>query len=95
MKQQIFIQITPEELGELVRVSVMEVVKPLMAKVQPSSEGRYYTRQETAKKLGISLATLWAYDREGILVASRVGRRVLYREAEIERALTEGQIKAA
>lgn len=92
--QQIFTQLTPEELGELVRESVAAAVKPLLAPKQPA-ELRYYTRQETAKKLGVSLATLWAYDRDGTLTASRIGSRVLYREQDIERALVGGQIKVA
>jgi hypothetical protein len=95
MQKVVTIQLTPEELGELVRVTVMEAVRPLLATANASTEVRYYTRNETAKKLGVSLATLWAYDREGILVASRVGRRVLYREGDIEQALLNGQIKVA
>lgn len=95
MQSQIFLQITPEELGELVRESVTEAVLPLLSTIRKPAEPRYYTRRETAQKLGVSLATLWAYDRAGVLTASRVGSRVLYREVDIEKALQGSQIKVA
>ena len=90
-----YIFLTPEELSELVRESVAEAVKPLLSTIRKPAESKYYTRQETSQKLGVSLATLWAYDRAGILTASRVGSRVLYREVDIEKALQGGQIKVA
>lgn len=59
---------------------------------QKSDEDRendfnYYTRKETAKRLKISLPTLNEYTKQGIIVGNRLGRRVLYRQSDIESAL--------
>ncbi len=49
----------------------------------------FLTRKEASLKLNISLPTLNAYTKKGILKGYRVGSRVLYRSAEVEEALTE------
>ena len=47
----------------------------------------YKTRKETAEMLSISLPTLNSYTKKKILLGYRLGRRVLYKESEIEKAL--------
>jgi hypothetical protein len=55
---------------------------------QPHEEG-YRTRHETADMLNISLPTLNIYTKRGILTGYRIGKRVLYKQSEIESALTQ------
>ena len=55
---------------------------------QPKEEG-YRTRNETAKMLKISLPTLNEYTKKRILTGYRVGVRVLYKQSEIESALSQ------
>ncbi len=55
---------------------------------QPKGEG-YRTRKETAEILNISLPTLNHYTKKRILTGYRVGVRVLYKQSEIESALSQ------
>lgn len=48
----------------------------------------YLSRQEVANKLKISLPTLHSFTVTGVLTGYRIGRRVLYKESDIERSLT-------
>ena len=49
----------------------------------------FKTREDTARMLSISLPTLGSYTKKGILIGYRLGRRVLYKESEIEKALIQ------
>lgn len=48
----------------------------------------YLTRAQVADKYHITLPTLHAWTMEGILKAYRIGRRVLYKEFEVDQALS-------
>ena len=54
----------------------------------PKEEG-YRTRKETAEMLNISLPTLNHYTKKRILTGYIVGVRVLYKQSEIESALSK------
>jgi excisionase family DNA binding protein len=56
---------------------------------EQSQEEGYRTRKETAELLNISLPTLHHYTKKGILTGYRVGVRILYKQSEIESALTQ------
>ena len=49
----------------------------------------YLSRMETAACLKISLDTLWAWTKDGKLKSYKIGRRVLYKIEEIDKALKE------
>lgn len=49
----------------------------------------YRTRKETSEMLNISLPTLNNYTKNRILTGYRVGARVLYKQSEIEAALSK------
>ena len=46
------------------------------------------SRKETARILSISLPTLHHFTKEGIIRAYRIGNRVLYKQQDIENALS-------
>lgn len=60
---------------------------------QERKEPNLLTRKETAQKLGISLITLNRRTNDGTLTSYNIGGRVLYREDELENALTENRKK--
>lgn len=77
------INITPEELNDLLRTVIREELSS-----QPDNEPkRYRTRNETAKILHLSLPTLDQYTNEKLIEGSRIGMRVLYSEAAIAAAV--------
>jgi excisionase family DNA binding protein len=66
--------------------AIVEKLKPQLAskvKVQLTDD-QFLTRKETSKKLNISLPTLNAYTKKGILQGYKVGVRVLYKKSEID-----------
>lgn len=49
----------------------------------------YLSRTKTALMLGVTLSTLWRWDKENYLKPVRVGGKVLYRETEIQRVINQ------
>jgi excisionase family DNA binding protein len=47
----------------------------------------YLTRQEVAKKLGVTLPTLWDWTKKGKIQGAHIGSRVRYRASDVEAAL--------
>ena len=65
-------------------------LRPYLQKLQnPTPEPRFYSRQETAKILGIALSTLSDKTKTGQITASRFSGRVLYSDADIQNSLTK------
>ena len=65
-------------------------LRPYLQKLQnPTPEPRFYSRQETAKMLGVALSTLDYKTKSGEITASRLGNRILYSDADIQNALTK------
>ena len=88
MKNSTSIQIvSSENLKEIVREVLTEEIPKLLP--QKSTEGKHYTRKEAAKLARITLPTLDKYIQEGKIKAHRLGRRVLFSEEEIKKAIEE------
>lgn len=64
-----------------------EMERTLAADHQKQKPSKQYSRDETAKMLGVSKVTLWDLERKGQIKATRIGRRVLFDESEIKRIL--------
>jgi len=84
----IILQITVEEFKAYLDAAVQ---KTLDNYVPPKDEVEYLTREEVAKKLRISLPTLHANVKKGILNPKRISGRVLFSQDEIEELLASGQ----
>lgn len=55
----------------------------------PTTEVKYLTRKETASRLKVSLVTLTEWVNRSRLKAYKIGGRVLFRESEVESALSQ------
>lgn len=55
----------------------------------PAPPEKYLTANETAKRLGVHLSTLWRWDRDGHLKKSRLGGKVFYKESDIEKLMED------
>lgn len=66
-----------------------EMERTLEADRQKQKPSKQYSREETAKMLGVSLMTLWNMEQRGQIKATRIGRRVLFDESEIKRILNK------
>ena len=64
-----------------------EVTKVLEADRQKQKPEKQYTRKEVCAMAHISLPTLWQKTKDGEICATKIGSRVLYSEAEVNRFL--------
>lgn len=76
-----------ENLTEVIADKVTNRVLEVIRDAGP----RYYGRKEVAEMLHISLPTLARLMEDGILVGKRVGGRILYDAATIDKAVSENQ----
>jgi len=80
--------ITPCELKQIVREAVLET---MTEKNGTPTEMKYYTRYETCEILHISLSTLDTYVKRGAIICSRVGKRALFSQDDIDKALAKNR----
>jgi excisionase family DNA binding protein len=79
--------ITEQELLQKIEVIIekklLELVKP------PKPDDKFLTRKEVTGLLHITLPTLDAWTKEGLIPSYRIGKRVLYKSADIDESITE------
>ena len=79
-----------EALETLIYKTMRRVFDELELKEQGKpKEKNYLSRKETANLLKISLVTLNTLTASGKLTSYRIGKRILYKEDEVEQALTQ------
>lgn len=83
MAKIIIYEISPEEFGNLIRESLIEIIPQLLK----SNDPVYLTRKQTADFLGVSLVTLHAWTKNGLLTKYRISNRIRYSKSEVEETL--------
>lgn len=79
------VQVTPESLAEIVKNAVSSELERFSDLFKKSnSDLEYLTREEVCKRLKISKGTLNNRSRSGEIPSHKVGRRVLYRNCEVQ-----------
>lgn len=75
-----------EKLSQVIdqQSQILEQLKFVASK---DRETKLLTRQEVCERLSITFPTLKQYTLQGIIPGYRVGRRILYREEDIEACL--------
>lgn len=82
------VQVTPENLAEIVKNAVSSELERFSDLFKKSdSDLEYLTRDEVCKRLKISKGTLNNRSRSGEIPSHKVGRRVLYKNCEVEKYL--------
>ncbi|MCT4235861.1 helix-turn-helix domain-containing protein [Elizabethkingia anophelis] len=77
-----FSQITVEELGQFIEKKIESAIKKSTI-TSKSEEKSFYTREETAKLLDVSLTTLHHWNKNNILLAKKIRRRVYYSKEDV------------
>ena len=80
------LNVTRQELLEIIKEGVkleLNRQKAIGQTTFNNSHEKYLSRSETAKLLHVTEVTLNNWEKRNILVPSRMGRRVLYKEAEV------------
>ena len=87
MQDVLFSPIPLEQLKNEIASTLRAEVLQLAAKFETQTPPEYLTRKKTAELLGVSLATLNTWTKEGKVKGYRIGARVRYKRAELETAL--------
>jgi excisionase family DNA binding protein len=88
MTTQTLLLINKEELSEIIREQITELVRTLSANVQTPIDpngSELLTRHQAAQYLHITLPTSNAWTQQGTIKAVRVQSRVYYSKAELQR----------
>ncbi|MCQ4139413.1 helix-turn-helix domain-containing protein [Chryseobacterium sp. EO14] len=74
-------QIDLDSFGQFIQKLVREELeKHIPAQL---TEREFYTREETAKLLNVSLTTLFHWNNDGTLKNTKIGKRVYYSKDEV------------
>lgn len=84
-----FISVTPEELQEKIIQGVQVHIEDLKNHFTPKDPEVYLTRKEVSNLLTVSLVTLNKWNKTGRLKAYGIGKRVLYKQSDINNSLIE------
>lgn len=88
-KQIQFIATSPEELEASILKGVSRMIEELKDSYKPKISPKYMTRKEVCALYHISLMSLWAYTKKGLLRSHSIGNRVLYERQSVLNALVE------
>lgn len=95
MSTKTVLQIENIEAGEIInRLDRMEsAINVLTAnpqsKANEATQTEYITRNEVAKLFKISLVTVHDWTKKGILQAYKIGRKVYFKQSEVEKVLVK------
>jgi ribosomal protein S20 len=97
MEAQIqLIQVTPEQLANLISESVKTQIKDFYQSTNkephPEKE-KFLTRKETADFFRISLYTIHDWMKKGIIKPYKAGNRTYFKEAELIEVLNQSNTK--
>ena len=85
MKKILLTQLSEEELDDRIN----RQIEKRFAKMQaPQEKIVYKTRKEASEKLHVTLPTLNEYTKSGLVKSYKIGGRVLYRDDELDAALS-------
>ena len=85
MQTQILISITVEELKDIIKECLSEILENNLQKTEPTEE--LLSRKEVASLLEISLPTLHQKQKSGQIPYYRIGTRILFKKSEVLKAL--------
>ncbi len=81
-------QMSVDDLREVIREVVLSVVSPTNNSteiIMKKEEKEFLTREEAKNLLSLSFTTLWKYNKDGTLPATRIGSKVYYLKSDIEK----------
>lgn len=87
----IVLQVSADDLREVMKSFYQEERERTEQAIQKHRESPTLGRKETAKLLGVSLATLWKWAKEGYLVPVKIGTKVMYKATDIDEILKTGE----
>lgn len=92
IQNNILTTIPVSDLQELITLAVRNELANVQLNNSPETV-EFLTRKQTALKLQISLPTLHAWTKDGLIQGYRISGRVRYKSIEVESALKAMQTK--
>ena len=87
MTQVQIIQVTPEQLNQVVQDALKLQLEEFKKSFTPTPPDEILTPEETAELLRIGTVTLWRWTKNGKIQAHGIGGRTYYKKSEIDKAL--------
>ncbi|WP_430972421.1 helix-turn-helix domain-containing protein [Sunxiuqinia rutila] len=84
-----FKELCLEAFKEMLSVNLANGATAGTKKLSLESEETFFTRQQAANYLQMSLPTLHQYTKNGWITSYRIGNKVRYKKADLETALTK------
>lgn len=88
-------QLSPEQFRELLKTSLEEILSKKPAPADYPKEEALWTAGEIEQILGIPKVTLYLLRRNRKIASHRIGRKVYYKLAEVEKAMRKYNIGRA
>ena len=87
----IVLQVSAADLKQIISEMYHAEREHTQKAIESHRERPTLSRQQAAEALGVSLATLWHWAKDGYLVPVKIGNKVMYKPTDIDRILTEKQ----
>ena len=78
-----------EDLKEFAHLLIEKAKEQLLPVMVSASHEDLLTKKEVLDKFNVCHTTLWNWERKGYLIPVKIGRKVSYRQADIERIIIE------
>ncbi len=78
-----------EDLVELLKQTIEAAKAELLPAMVSAAKEVLLTKKEVMEKFGVCHTTLWNWNRNKILVPVKVGKKVCYRQSDVERLILE------
>lgn len=85
----ITISVTPEDLLFLVNQTIAAAKAELLTPMVCAAQEALLSKKEVMEKFGVCHTTLWNWNRNNILIPVKVGKKVCYRQSDVERLILE------
>lgn len=89
-KANLVIQMTSDDLVRFSQDLIERTKKEYVTLVKEREEEKYLTREEVKSILNVCDATLWHWARKNYLTPVKLGRKVRYRQSDIDRIMEKG-----
>lgn len=87
----VILQISANDLKEVIQAFYHEEKERTEEAINRHRELPTLTRKETAEKLGVTLTTLWHWQKSGYLTPVKIGTKVMYRPSDVDELLLKSR----
>lgn len=81
--------IKSEDLKEFACLLIEKAKEQLLPVMVSAFHERLLTKKEVLEKFNVCHTTLWNWERKGYLISVKVGKKVCYRQSDVERLILE------